>query len=188
MRVGLFYASNTGYTKDVAIQITRTLGPFLLQTCHDIEGLTPEDLIHYDVLILGVSTWDAGDLPYDWALLYDQLDDYDFSNTKVIMFGLGDQFGYPETFVDAMGFVYRKFLERGAMGGFGFWPLGDYEFENSLAVIDGLFCGLAIDEERDAELTPLRIDKWCHQIKRELGVLRICYDEAAHQKVIRTLP
>ena len=188
MRVGLFYASNTGYTKDVAMQVMRTLGPFLVERCHNIEGLTPKDLLGYDVLILGVSTWDAGDLPYDWAIFYDQLDDYDFSKTKVIMFGLGDQFGYPETFVDAMGFVYRKFLERGAEGGYGFWPIGDYEFENSLAIIDGQFCGLAIDEERDSELTPLRIDKWCNQIKRELGVLRLCYNKDDRAAQLQTHP
>ena len=46
-------------------------------------------------------------------MFYDGLVDYDSSNTTVVMFGLGDQGGYPETFLDAMGILYRRFLEQG---------------------------------------------------------------------------
>ena len=86
------------------------------------------------------------------------------------MFGLGDQVGYPETFLDAMGIVYRKFLERGAVGNLGFWSTAPYTYFNSLAVYDDQFCGLAIDEDNEPELTDERIDRWCEQIVRELNL------------------
>jgi len=174
MRMAMFYATNTGYTEEVAEEIKGSLGPLLVETCQNIEDLSLEDLQGYDVLVLGIATWDVGDLPYDWAMFHDDLGDYDFTGTKVVMFGLGDQCGYPETFLDAMGILYRKFLEQGATGGIGFWPTEEYDFVGSLAVYDDQFCGLAIDEDNESELTAARVEKWCAQIKRELGVLQIC--------------
>lgn len=174
MKIGLFYATNTGYTEEVAEQLSQKLGTAFVATCQNIEDLEIDDLMGYDVLILGVATWDVGDLPYDWAMFYDGMTEYDFSNTTVIMFGLGDQQGYPETFLDAMGIVYRRFLEQGAAGGLGFWPTDAYEYRTSLAEYDGQFCGLALDQDNEADLTPERLDQWCRQIKRELKILKLC--------------
>ena len=183
MRIATFYGTNTGYTEDVADEIKDTLGPLLVESCQNIEDLSVEDLQGYDVLLLGIATWDVGDLPDDWAMFFDKLDESDFTGTKVVMFGLGDQRGYPETFLDAMGLLYRKFLARGAVGGFGFWPTEDYDFVGSLAVYDDTFCGLAIDEDNEDHLTHGRIEKWCAQIKRELGVLHVCPPEEAPPRV-----
>jgi len=174
MRIGLFYATNTGYTEEVSEELCQHFGTSLIETCQNIEDLSLEDLQGFDVLLLGIATWDAGDLPYDWAMFYDGLVDYDFSNTTIVMFGLGDQGGYPETFLDAMGILYRRFLEQGATGGIGFWPTDDYSFEESLALEDGQFCGLALDQDNEADLTTDRLIKWCTQIKRELNILKVC--------------
>ena len=174
MKIGIFYATNTGFTKDIADKIHSKLGPKLVTTCKNIEDRTIDEMLGYDVLLLGIATWDAGDLPYDWAEFYDDLHKYDFTGTRVVMFGLGDQVGYPETFLDAMGIVYRKFLEQGAHGDCGFWPTAAYEYFGSLAVYGETFCGLAIDEDNEPELTDARLDKWCAQIMRELGLLQVC--------------
>ena len=139
-----------------------------------IEKIKPHELTGYDVLVLGISTWDVGDLPYDWALFYDSMDHYDFSGTKVVLFGLGDQVGYPETFLDAMGTLYRAFLRRGAIGEFGFWPTADYQFSNSLAVYKDKFCGLAIDQDNQSSYTSKRLKNWCMQVKKELQIIRLC--------------
>ncbi|MEE2787280.1 MAG: flavodoxin [Myxococcota bacterium] len=173
MKIGIFYATNTGFTEIVADKILKKLGPNRVATCQNIEERTLDEMLGYDVLLIGIATWDAGDLPYDWALFYDDMDQYDFSGTRVVMFGLGDQVGYPETFLDAMGIVYRKFLERGAVGDVGFWPNEKYEYFGSLAVYEDKFCGLAIDEDNEPELTDERIDKWCAQIMQELGLIQV---------------
>jgi len=175
MRVGLFYATNTGYTEAVAHEICARMGPLWIETCRNIEGMSLKDLDAYDVLILGVATWDAGDLPYDWAILYEDMDQFDFSQTKIVMFGLGDQRGYPGTFLDAMGLLYQKLINQGAQGGYGFWPIDGYRFEGSMACRGRQFCGLAIDEENQVGLTSKRIAQWSQQIKRELGFLRLCH-------------
>jgi flavodoxin I len=181
MKTGIFFATNTGYTEDVAHEIRKTLGPGLVETCQNIEDLELPDLQGYDVLILGVATWDAGDLPYDWAGFYDDLSEYDFTGTEVVMFGLGDQIGYGETFLDAMGIVYRGFLEQGAIGNYGFWSAENYDFDTSLAAYGEQFCGLAIDQDNESELTSERIMAWCAQIKRELEMIRLCDDTEISQ-------
>jgi flavodoxin I len=52
----------------------------------------------------------------------------------------------------------------------GFWPTDGYEHEASLAVKNGKFVGLALDEDNQAELTEERIQKWVTQIKAEFGL------------------
>ena len=171
MKIGLFYATNTGFTEVVASQIVKQMSPVTIDICQNIEDRSLTELQGYDILLLGIATWDAGDLPYDWNLFYEDLENHDFKGTKVAMFGLGDQLGYPETFLDAMGIVYRKFLGQGAIGGYGFWPTTDYDYADSLAHEDDQFCGLALDEDNEPELTAERIERWCSQIKKELALV-----------------
>ena len=37
-----------------------------------------------------------------------------------------------------------------------------------VAVSDGMFCGLALDENNQPELTASRIEKWVAQLKQEI--------------------
>ena len=64
-----------------------------------------------------------------------------------------------------MGILYKKLLERGARGGIGFTPTDSHEFDESLGVIDGQFCGLAIDEDNQEDLTEERIEEWAKSMK-----------------------
>ena len=65
MRIGLFYATNTGYTEEVAEELRQHFGSSLIETCQNIEDLALDDLKEYDVLLIGIATWDVGDLSYD---------------------------------------------------------------------------------------------------------------------------
>ena len=85
------------------------------------------------------------------------------------LFGLGDQFGYPDTFCDAMRYLYDKVIERGGTIT-GYWPVDGYTFDASTAVFDGYFVGLAIDEVNQSDLTVERIEAWCNQL---IGVLSL---------------
>lgn len=67
-------------------------------------------------------------------------------------FGLGDQAKCPTWFVDAIGIEYDKVVELGAKG-IGEWPNEGFPFEKSLALRDGKFVGLPIDEGNQANLT-----------------------------------
>jgi flavodoxin I len=170
MKIALFYGTCTGKTEALAEQVRDELGEDLLDTYEDVAQIEPKDLEGYDVLICGIPTWDVGELQYDWQDVYDQLDEVDLTDTKVLMFGTGDQAGYPDTYQDAIGIVYLKMLERGAVGKLGFTDPDTHEFTESKGIIDGKFCGMACDDDCQPELTEQRVKEWCDQIRGELGL------------------
>lgn len=174
MKIALFYGTCTGKTEAVAEQIKEVLGEDFFATYEDVSQIEPADLEKYDVIIAGIPTWDVGELQYDWADIFEKLDGVSLAGKKVLMFGTGDQAGYPDTYQDAIGIVYDKFIERGATGGLGFTDATTHEFEASKGAreIGGkkVFVGLAVDEDCQPELTEQRVKDWCEQIKRELGV------------------
>lgn len=63
--IGIFYGSSTGTTESVAKRIAQKLG---VEDAHlyDVAKASPADMASYEVLILGSSTWGAGDLQDDW--------------------------------------------------------------------------------------------------------------------------
>ncbi len=168
MKIGLFYGSTSGKTEEVAQQIRDRIGEERLARFDSIRGIAPDELCGYDVLIVGIPTWNIGELQADWDDLFPKLDSIDLNGTRVVMFGLGDVGGYPDTYQDAMGIVYTKLLERGATGGVGFIDPADYDHFDSKALIDGKFCGLCVDEDTEPELTEERVERWCAQLRQEL--------------------
>jgi flavodoxin long chain len=164
--VGLFYGSTTGVTEVAALAIAQAWA------AHGLEPLTPVNigtvkdltaLQAFDALILGVSTWNVGQLQDDWAIALPQLDALDLSGIPVALFGLGDQYGYPENFVDGIGILGAKLAERGAFL-VGAWPTDGYTFTASQAVVGGRFIGLPLDEVHQPEQTAARITAWVAQL------------------------
>ncbi|XAL98910.1 flavodoxin [Phycisphaeraceae bacterium D3-23] len=170
MKIALFYGTCTGKTEAVAEQIRDELGEDFFEVYEDVSQIEPADLENYDVLFCGIPTWDVGELQYDWQDIYDRLDEVDLTGKKILFFGTGDQAGYPDTYQDAIGIVYLKMLERGAVGKLGFTDTDTHEFEASKGVIDGRFCGLCLDDDCQPELTEQRVVDWCEQVRSELGV------------------
>jgi flavodoxin I len=117
-----------------------------------------------------VPTWNIGELQTDWEDCLEQFDDLDLHGMQVALFGLGDEGGYPDTYQDAVGILAQKVRERGAEI-VGHWPTEGYDFEASLAVEDGRFLGLMLDNDTAPELTAERIMQWVHQIAAEFGVI-----------------
>ena len=62
--------------------------------------------------------------------------------------------------------MYTAFLQAGAKI-IGKVPTDGYTFEESKSVIDGKFCGLAIDEDNESDLTDERLSNWVKQIGAE---------------------
>ena len=147
MKIGLFYGTTTGNTEDVAELIRENLGEEIFDTVGDINALASKEFEKYEFLILGIPTWHIGEMQDDWAERYDELSEINLAGTKVALFGLGDQDGYPDTFLDGMGELYTKLLERGAEGGIGFTDTTDFDYTGSTAVFEGKFCGLAIEQD-----------------------------------------
>jgi flavodoxin I len=169
MKIGLFYGTQTGNTATLAEQIQQEFGGESVVTLHDVADAGVEDLQAYQYLIIGCPTWNIGELQADWEGLYEELDQVSFAGKTLAYFGPGDQVGYAENFQDAMGILEAKFSERGATT-VGHWPMDGYDFNESKAVKNGKFVGLALDEDNQSDLTDQRIKTWVTQLKREFGL------------------
>ncbi len=168
-KIGLFYGTQTGNTKTLAQAIQAEFGGDSVVTLHDIADASPDDFADYACLIVGCPTWNIGELQADWEGFYDELDEIDFSGKKVAYFGAGDQIGYADNFQDAMGILAEKIRSLGGTT-VGQWPTIGYEFNESKAVQNGKFVGLALDEDNQPELTESRISTWVAQVKMAFGV------------------
>ena len=162
-KIGLFYASSTGNTKDAAELISENLGVEHV-SMHNVDGCNKDEIKGFKKLIIGISTWGEGDLQDDWEEYLPHMREVDFSDKTVAFFGLGDQDEYGDNFLDAMGTLYDLTIERGATV-IGSWPTDGYDFDESTAVRDGEFVGLGLDEDNQFDLSKERITKWVEQIK-----------------------
>lgn len=165
--VGLFFGSDTGNTEAVAKMIQKKLGKKNVDV-KDIAKSTKEDIAEFDLLILGIPTWYYGENQCDWDDFLPELEEIDFNDKLVAIFGLGDQEDYAEYFVDAMCPVRDICEAKGAII-VGAWSTDGYEFEASKALVDDSnFIGLALDEDRQPELTESRVDAWIEQLNDEM--------------------
>lgn len=169
-KIGLFFGSDEGNTERVAYRIQQRLGADLVDV-RDIADVTQLDFANYDRIILGIPTWDFGQIQSDWEEFWDDIAAVDFSGKMVAFFGLGDQFGYGDYFLDAMGMLHDVVIQSGA-NVIGYWPTDGYEFDASKAEIpgEGLFVGLALDEDQQEDMTAERLNQWCRQIHGEFGL------------------
>ncbi|BAU40339.1 flavodoxin FldA [Leptolyngbya sp. O-77] len=168
-KIGLFFGTQTGNTQTVAEQIQKEFGGDSVVELIDIANASPEDFEAYECVIVGCPTWNIGELQSDWEGFYDELDAIAFSGKKVAYFGAGDQVGYADNFQDAMGILEEKISSLGGTT-VGYWPVDGYDFNESKAVRNGKFVGLAIDEDNQSDLTDERVKTWVAQLKREFGV------------------
>tara|TARA_B100000242_G_scaffold16392_1_gene10089 strand:+ start:102 stop:620 length:519 start_codon:yes stop_codon:yes gene_type:complete len=166
IKTALIYGSDTGITELVVSLITKELTIEL--DIIEVFTIKPEDFDRYDKIIIGVPTWYDGDLQSDWEDFFPDFKKIDFTGKEVCFFGLGDQYGYPDNFVDGIGILAKVVLENGGEV-FGHWPNKGYEFNESLGLMnDDLFYGLVIDEDNQQDQTDQRIKKWVKQIKNKL--------------------
>lgn len=164
-KIALFYSFNTNNSAKVADKIAKAIGGDKVEKVN-VEMMSDDEFLNYDNLILGVPTWFDGELPNYWDEFIPALDDMDMKGKVVAIFGLGDQEDYPENFADAVGILGEKLESRGAKL-IGETSTEGFEFERSLAIRDGKFMGLVLDEDNQADLTDKRIDKWVKDITKK---------------------
>lgn len=165
--IAIIYGSSTENTKRAAEKIAERLAEYS-PALIDIYDGDEEAFRSNDVLILGISTWGVKDLQDDWSDFYHKLEKMDLTGKTVALFGLGDSFIYPDSFVDAMGILYETVSQKGATVVGEVSPEG-YQFDYSRALKNGVFVGLPLDEDNDATLTDERIEKWVESLKMHLG-------------------
>ncbi|WMI70409.1 flavodoxin [Aminobacterium sp. MB27-C1] len=168
MQIGIFYGTSTGHTEEVAEQIASLLKRKDDVVLKNVAEARKEDMEEYDFLILGTPTWGYGDLQDDWLSFIDEIDTFDFKNTPVALFGLGDQCGFSDTFVDGMGTIYERLSKKGVAILSSGCSVESYGFNVSKAAIQGEFVGLAIDEDNQPDLTEKRIQEWVEHLYQVL--------------------
>lgn len=165
-KIGLFYSFNTKNTSTAAELILNAMGKTKVEAVN-VEEATEDDFHKFDTFILGVPTWWDGELPNYWDEFLPCVEEDSMEGKTFAIYGAGDQKGYPENFVDAIGRM-AEFIE--ARGGkvVGFTPNEGFEFDASLALRGDQFCGLPLDFENQADLVESSIKKWTTQLKKEL--------------------
>ena len=138
-----------------------------------VDKATPE-MWRGDLVILGAPTWceprldSYGEYSDDWNDSYETFSHIDFKDQKVALFGLGDQVGYGNNFVDGLGMLAEVVLKNGGRL-IGLTSTEGYKYEESNGLKDeNTFYGLPIDEDNEPTHSPLRIMAWVKQLKEEL--------------------
>jgi len=164
-KTAIIYSFNTKKTARVADRIREAFATDQVEMVN-AEDLTEDTFMSYDQIIMGVPTWFDGELPNYWDEFLPALEDLDLTGKKIALFGLGDQVGYPENFLDGVGIMAGILEQLGATLA-GFTSAEGYSFESSLALRGDRFAGLAIDYENQGSMNKERIRAWVEELKKE---------------------
>lgn len=159
----VIYGSSTGTCQSIAATIASTIGAEAI----DVQNLSDEVINNNENLILGTSTWGAGEMQDDWYNGINILKTIGLAGKTVAIFGCGDSDSYSDTFCGGMKELYDAVVDAGANVLPGV-SIDGYSFDDSEAVIDGKFVGLALDEINEDDKTESRIDAWIESIKPSL--------------------
>ena len=161
----VLYATMFGATELVAEQVALALSHELGVDvpCRDLAYLDFGVLAKHDLLVLGLSTWNIGQLPSDMELRLPELAALDLHGKLLAFFGTGDAVGYPDTYLDALDIVDDALIATG-IERIGDWPVSGYSFVESRAQRRETFIGLGVDEDNEPELTEERVSAWVRKV------------------------
>lgn len=157
------YGSSTGTCQSIAETIASKLGVEAI----DVTKFDADVIAANDNLLLGTSTWGAGELQDDWYDGLNVLKAADLTGKTVAVFGCGDSESYSDTFCGAMAEIYNAAKDAGATL-VGEVSTDGYTYDDSEAVVDDKFVGLALDDVNEDDKTEGRIDAWLEAIKPAL--------------------
>lgn len=154
------YGSSTGTCEEIANTIGGKLGAEVI----NVTDLSADVVAANDNLILGTSTWGAGELQDDW---YDGVKVLQgaVAGKTVALFGCGDSESYPDTFCGGMKELYDACEGATIVGAVS---TDGYTYDDSEAVVDDQFVGLALDDVNEADKTEERINAWVAAITPSL--------------------
>lgn len=155
------YGSSTGVCESIANTIAGKLGVEAIE----VTNFSADTIADNDNLILGTSTWGAGELQDDWYDGVETLKSSDLSGKTIALFGCGDSESYSDTFCGGMKEIYDACEGANILEGVS---TDGYTFDDSEAVVDGKFVGLTLDDVNEDDKTESRIDAWLEQIKPAL--------------------
>ena len=170
MTVGIYYATTTGKTEDIAERLHQLLnGSSPPKDLADLPSLN--EFNNLDGIICGIPTWNTG-ADYErsgtaWDGMLEEIGGMILSGKKVAIFGLGDSSTYTDNFCDAMEELHSFFKKAGATM-VGYVRKDSYTFDESKSVFGDSFCGLPLDEDSESDLTDSRLSNWAQELKHEI--------------------
>lgn len=168
-KIGIFYGSSTGNTQSVAEIIGRKLG-VEKNNIISVDKAKGAQLLDYDVLLLGSSTWGIGDLQDDWESFISELKKQNLTGKEVGVFGTGDSSSYGDSFCDSIGIIAEAATGAGAKLVGTNVDTSGYSYDASRAEENGSFVGLPIDMDNEDNKTNARVEAWVNQLKSDCGL------------------
>ena len=170
MKFTIVFASATGHTEDIAERLDQLLPDSELKELSDFQDI--KDIETCEALICCTPTWNTGsDVKRSgtvWDEHIEQIPTLNCSGKPVAIVGLGDSAAFSKFFCDAMEELYTAFQKAGGKS-IGHVSGEDYIFDDSKSMINGMFCGLPIDEDNESEKTQDRLEAWCKTILEEIA-------------------
>jgi flavodoxin I len=170
-KTALFYSPQGGSVNRVTNKLGEMIGIDKVDII-PVKEVEKGDSDNYNKIILvgstvGADHWNNEIIVDEWTEFFTKTMEISFEEKKVAIVGLGNSVLYPSHFADGMADLYERITKQNAKV-LGFVDAKDYDFEDSEAVNDdAFFCGLAIDEDNEAELTAERIEKWIFILKSD---------------------
>ena len=165
-KIAILYGTSGGNTESVAGRIKQMLNNEA--DIYNVEDVSIDTIQPYQYLIFGASTTGIGDLQDDWeSFLPTFSSKMDFSGKTVSIFGLGDSASFSSSFAEGIYVLYDELKDKVKI--VGEIPDEGYTYDDSLAVEDGKWLGLALDEDNEYDDTEERITKWVEQLKKEFA-------------------
>ncbi|MCG8453505.1 MAG: flavodoxin [Spirochaetales bacterium] len=165
MKIAIFYGSMTGNTESAAKTIAEKFGG---AECFAVDAGSLTKMADYDLILLGSSTWGIGDPEDSWDVLLGDLASLHLEGKFVSFFGMGNQDGFGDSYVDAMG-VLKEALSGSGATFVGTWPTDGYSFTESKSLENGAFVGLALDDDNQPGQTDARIAAWVEKLQSEVA-------------------
>ncbi len=162
-QTAIVYGSTSGNCENIANKIAAALG-IDYANVFSASQLDESKIASFDNLLRGSSTSGSGDLQDEWYDGIEVIKSSDLSGKTVAVFGCGDSSGFSTTYCDAMGTLYEAAKAAGA-DMIGAVSTDGYTFDDSTAVVDSRFVGLALDEDNESHLTDTRIAAWVAEIQ-----------------------
>ena len=163
-KIAILYGSSGGSTESVANRIKDKFDG--KADVFNVESVSVQAVQPYKYLILGTSTTGIGDLQEDWESFLPTFSSrMDFTDKTVAIFGLGDSGSFSDSFAESIFILHDALKDKVKIVG----EITDegYTYDDSLAVENGKWLGLAIDEDNEYDATEERLTKWVEQLKKE---------------------
>ncbi len=143
------YGSSSGETEWVSEIIADVLRENGIEvTLKDVTELgEPEDILNYDLILIGSSTWGLGELQRDMKVFEPELRKLNLAGKFAAAFGPGDRIGYPDHFCRAVDIIEDDLIRCGA---------------------EIIMPPLKVDESEEREEREKKIRKWAEELAETL--------------------